>query len=486
MSDRSRSSHTPQQPPDNRSLPALIVNPKSLSLRRPNFAERNSDQIRNLHSPPGNDSSPPSDATPLDDPLGAGVYGGGDQSFPPAPPAQRNLPDLPALSELPTNPLPLQLKPTNVLPGTEISYDKGHDMYRHGVAFCNTKFNTVAYSADLSHFVNEVGTLSNADHRISQLDRGEYNNFYSLSAELQARASAFGQYDQPLSIGMRRTRFIKKPDRNNPAVFARFVEKEWTELWYGLMAAAAGIGPPIIGGGLTSHDTGVMLMQRGIQSVKDLMEDTNLKEKHGNVYALSLDKLMVATGTIGMILCDIKPGNMIVMSNEDLLLIDFDPSFTVMLQPDDKMWNSECVEFINIFLLLSHTACLLNTEAVKGLTFFVRARLRTLIDKFSTSASDSNDLCGIFVKMARANASYMGTLMKVASTNPKMLAAHILYMAGHYLGWYSKRDESQLPDDQYDCIPKLAYGPNDLPIIEQIAKLVLESMKSTADLPPDN
>jgi len=358
------------------------------------------------------------------------------------------------------------------LPGTSVEYDTGLNLYREHVGFGNTSMNTVAYSAELSALVEDIGTSDPDSYGgMKFVGNGSFNEFYALSEGLHQRVLAVAGGDglgMNTKIGMRRMQSKRKvrPDVDLPK-YTRIQELSWAELWYGLIAHLAGIGVRIFAASWTTH-MAVSFIEQGSSNLQDLIDDKHgvpaltdrerLGQRRGNAYAISLETIMRATGNIGMVLADMKPENIVVMDESTLKFIDFDPKYTVILD-NGIGWDSECVEFINIFLLLSYMLCRRNTDVGRGLLSQVIRRFETLLN---TIKQKQTKLCNIFLQIVKNNAKNSG-LGLAATEYPNGLASEVLYQAGHYIGWW---------DNPSKACPPFSYNEYK-PIIEQIAKNVL-------------
>lgn len=357
------------------------------------------------------------------------------------------------------------------LPGLDIPYEIGLRLYQCGTAFGITDRNTVSIAPHISAFVERVGTLEGLDVR----GQGSFNIFYDLSPDLQIEALSLGGFDGgSANVGMRRGKPHRGTMQKLSGDDAYEMEKAWAELWYGLLACVAGVGPKIYAAGFTSKKEVVVFLQKGIGELKELADSRlvnvdgqlELQEKpwrEGFLYAASLFKVINDVSQMGMILCDIKPGNIIMMNDTDVLLIDFDPAFTVILDEDNSVWDPECIVFLNTFLLLSSARCHANSSAMQGATYLLPSNLMMLMYNIKTKGA-ATSLCSIFLRMKRDEALRLPGLMRASREQPQRLVQSIMHHAGHYLGWWRAKFGGQ--DSR--CGPPYSYDDR-VPVIEQIA-----------------
>ena len=347
---------------------------------------------------------------------------------PQAPQAQQVLQAPPLLPPPETRLGDLQNAPT-VLPGTNVNYLMGLELYQSKqYAFCNTQMNTVSYTTKLHAIVESIESMTHDYPELTPGPTGSFNDFFTLSDQLrrvvtEAAGDIYTQYDEPPSVGLRRS-VVQRDYTDTPG-------SVWTELWYALIANAAGIGPKIFAGGLTSSGRAVLLMEHGkLGSLDSFLLIHPEQYDTGRAYSPSLKQLLAKSGRLGMVLGDIKPGNIIVMTDTELQFIDFDPKFTVLLEADT--FDHKCVEFINTFLLLSQMMCHAKGSTVRGLE-------EDLIDTLKMGYSMLNGgvgggLCGILGRLLKNDRR----LISKNDTTSRMdlVAKHVLFMAGEYLGWW--------------------------------------------------
>lgn len=377
------------------------------------------------------------------------------------------------LSPTPIVPLTSQNTASNdasddyVLPGTNINFKQGLELYKAGTAFGVTPEKTIAVGGSLTTLVNRIGPLPRRE--MQRVSNGVFNEFFRLESDVDDEILRVTRHPRKTSVGMRRTRYEKRILPTGTRYEQKLLEA-WTETFIGLRAAIAGIGPKIFATGITATHVTVTLMERGRGDLKAFSK-ANLTYADGLTYAQKLADLMKKSGELGLFMADIKSENLIVMNDDELKFIDFDSSFTAIL--DDA--SAECVEFLNSFLLLSYMYCWIDTLATRGITFLLRNRMSKLLPRLK--ASEPRSLCNVFLKLAKKDAYREYWLSKAVISNPRALAEHVLFMASHYLGWVE--DDEKAPQD-YKCGRDYDHSVGSKPIIEQILERVLREMADPA------
>lgn len=316
----------------------------------------------------------------------------------------------------------------NYLVGLELYQSKQY-------AFCNTQMNTVSYTTELHATIESIESMTHDYPELTPGPTGSFNDFFTLSDQLrrvvtEAAGYIYTQYDEPPSVGLRRS-VVQRDYTDTPG-------SVWTELWYALIANAAGIGPKIFAGGLTSSGRAVLLMEHGKLGSLDSFLLTHPEQYDtGRAYSPSLKQLLAKSGRLGMVLGDIKPGNIIVMTDTELRFIDFDPKFTVLLEAGT--FDHKCVEFINTFLLLSQMMCHAKGSTVRGLEEDLVATLNVGYSMLNGVGGDQHDqqLCGILGRLLKDEHRLIKRLKNDwLASHMDLVAKHVLFMAGEYLGWW--------------------------------------------------
>ena len=349
----------------------------------------------------------------------------------------------------------------DVLPGTTINFEAGLRAFKDGVAFGMTPEGTVTFGGSISVLIIRYGNLRTPE--VNRLNKGQYNEFFQFRSDVELEILRVTRHDSGSKVGMRRMKFDKRvvPEGTR---YENHMREQWTEAWIGLKAAAAGIGPKIYAVGMTETYLAVTMMERGDGELRDFIDDRYSYED-GLALAQPLQDLMTTAASIGLVMADIKSENIIVMAGNQLRFIDFDPGFTALVDA-----SAECVEFINMFMLTSNLLCWMNTDATSGLTSTIRSRMAVLLPRLK--ASNGSDLCGIFLSLSWNNSARRTWLSKLVLERPELVAKHFLYMAGHYLGWWTERGG-------YACSRSYDYSEGAPPIVEQIAQKIMVAMERT-------
>jgi len=348
-----------------------------------------------------------------------------------------------------------------VLPGTTIDFEAGLRAFKDGVAFGMTPEGTVTFGGSISVLIIRYGNLRTPE--VNRRSKGQYNEFFQFRSEVEADILRVTRHDSESKVGMRRMKFEKRvvPEGTRYEIHMR---EQWTEAWIGLKAAAAGIGPKIYAVGITENYLVVTLMERGDGELRDYI-DYRSSYEDGLAFAQPLQDLMTTAASIGLVMADIKSENIIVTADNQLKFIDFDPGFTALVEA-----STDCVEFLNMFMLTSNLLCWMNTEAASGLTSRIRSRMAVLLPRLQSS--NGSDLCGIFLRLSWNNSARRTWLSQLVLESPELVAKHFLYMAGHYLGWWKDHGG-------YDCSRSYDYSEGAPPIVEQIAQKIMVAMERT-------
>jgi hypothetical protein len=216
------------------------------------------------------------------------------------------------------------------------------------------------------------------------------------------------------------------------------------EFWYALQAGVLKIGPPILISGLLSDVHVGMIMERGKHSVYRYLKAYR-PQSYEDKYGKSLQSLVQKASEHGWLLCDNKTQNMII-TEEEVLFIDFDPLHTVVLENFD----AACVEFINLFLLISfifskHYLKRGTDEKEMSLRLMgvnldgkgiqkggVKARFDALYDAINNS---DQDICKNLLNLRLDDGTflpYTADQPALRDANSQAIAKHIMYMAMYY------------------------------------------------------
>lgn len=353
-----------------------------------------------------------------------------------------------------------------VLPGANITAKVAYKLFRDGVVFATREDGEVAHGGeDGDEMVDAAARILSSDRAVvRRIGKGSFNLFYEVDESYAASAVAILGYnpdDPAMRLVGKRTQMMPlvKQAGEDEAVFQKRRGNMFHEVWVSLLAGAAGIAPRVHCAYLKDGNRLTMFIQRGKMGLDRYLEGF-YRYKDTGLLSQSLDVILARASSMGLVLTDIKMENMIVMNDNTLRFIDFDPVFTMFVNADP-----DCVELINILLLCNSVHCWFPSTAGMLLTKDIRRRLRErLIPKFENDLSTSS-LCGMLLTLYKDDARKyprLETLFRAQSTQHEAIAQHVLFMAGHYAGWAIGKD--------YECGSDI---DNNTPAIEQIAEKIM-------------
>jgi hypothetical protein len=354
-----------------------------------------------------------------------------------------------------------------VLPGSTIVAKAAYKLFREGVVFATREDGEVAHGGeDGDETVDAVAKILSNDGAVKKrIGKGSFNLFYEIEEYYAASAVAVLGYD-PDDPAMRmvgkRTQMMPLIQQagEDEAVFQKRRGNLFHEVWISLIAGAVGIAPRVHCAYLKDGNRLTMFIQRGKMGLDRYLDADYIYQNTVREVSQSLDVILARASSMGLVLTDIKPENMIVMNDNTLRFIDFDPVFTMFVNAD-----SDCVELINILLLCNSVHCFFPNTAGMMVTKDIRRRLRErLLPKFENDLSTSS-LCGMLLTLYKDEAQKypkLETLFRAQSTQHEAIAQHVLFMAGHYAGWAVGKD--------YECGRDI---DNNSPVIEQIAEKIM-------------
>lgn len=343
---------------------------------------------------------------------------------------------------LPSTPLPsnktgLEIPYSTVLEGTEDTFASGWLKWKDGAVFLADSNSKARIARPGSTAHREFGAIAARlmQGRFTLKGEGASNNFHELPAAIDdAGVRAFvsrSKDGDTASLGIRINQdgFTEEQE----------VYQAWEEAWVTLSAAVLGIGPPVYGVSLYRGHA-IMITERGLAFDKWLRQQDYEDEDFFEPYAASLDALMKKTAEANLLLIDMKPQNTIVLRGE-VLFIDFGGDFCKFVKPA----NSECVEFLNSTLLLSHMYCWDASDASRAVIQTLRGKVETWAKRDRMAES----LCRLVNTLAGRDYEYSAT-GAFSLTDELKLAKHIVAIAMFYSARLDKNGE--LKDELFgDC-----------------------------------
>ena len=339
---------------------------------------------------------------------------------------------------------------------TFLTWQRGLEMFKNGTYFGVTRDRKITTGDALGDLLEKYADDDAYIAKLSKMaswKKGAHNSFGVLLPKDCRYVT--NQTNCPESdVGLR----IQTEFPSNDVSDEELYRLQWDEVWLTLYAAVKDVGPLVYAIG--SYGIGErlgMLVQKGTHSLIGELEalkrtglDTDLlpeaTKTRAKAVSRSLAELVKKTGEIGLLLADIKAGNMIVLDGADgpsVKMIDFDPRYTRLVPRPTPgavgtVANSECVEFVNGLWLLSFLACW-HRAAAHLLVEDLIVRLRDIGHlKFS---GDERGLCNV-LRTLNAKGNQLGYPQLEASDESLVLPELLIYTMAHYMGWEEGEDEA--------------------------------------------
>lgn len=376
------------------------------------------------------------------------------------------------------------------IPGSGTSYEDGLNLFLQGASFgCKANGDVImetwaerdakdpANNDSLGLLLDQFATASNAwlDENSTARGRGSYNNFWNIRRDNTFLRHIFEnvygdtsgtvpsffhlitsgtRFEAPFSVGVRRSKLAQ------PLTNVTEARKAWEENFMCFKAFKAGIGVRIMGCVWREYPTQVLEVGvdldkwiDGIDTIERLgrhhwdQEHNERRYRLGAAAAQSLVDAFTTAGQIGMLLMDLKGGNMVVLNGE-VKFIDLGSDFSKL----NYTASTSCITFLNQFLFMSYLGCFKgHSWAARGLTSVLRPQLfQVLLPQYSRPVSASK-LCGVFMELKRDQVAKeahnpAGTGLKT-TYSPTVLAQNVFFMASWYSQWLRSDSPCHVPPD---------------------------------------
>ena len=313
------------------------------------------------------------------------------------------------------------------LPGTNLNLESGFQLAQSGVVFANKADGSVIYGGQTPE-LQELYLKLEKERPKEDGRKGSFNSFVAMPKTAAQKAAALLGFAEDLQMGARRqlrgTPYLKK--------------KLWHELWMTLHAAAEDIAPPVLSGIITGDGRLSMFLERG-ESLRKYLE-RNENQNAALKMGASLVEILDKASEMRLIMSDIKPDNIVVLSESKMRFIDFDPVYTAFVDA-----RPECIMLINTMLFLNMVSCHNVTPTYQSFTVFACAKLRQLTRDLEAGKGE-DELCNVLSQLAGKDAESftevetMFQYVKAAYGGSddkarRAIAAQVIFMAGHYAGW---------------------------------------------------
>lgn len=248
-------------------------------------------------------------------------------------------------------------------------------------------------------------------------------------------------------------------------------ESSWAETWLSMKVAATGYGPRVYGAQISSigmlsiveaADADLHEYLDSSSPLHDMREPGAWYEFLGKYLA----KAVVGASSSGILMCDMKPPNVLVKWDHDdpnscrVMMSDFDPYFTVMF-PDPK--HVECVTMLNLIMLVSSIDCYRGVKSLPDKYYrpLVHACVKEILKR--NTLANASTLCAIASKLKPSGEEFEGKSLFNKAGNPLpvgRIAPLVVYMLAEYGGQhYSPSDRARYTCWEYD---------HDKPLLPQI------------------
>tara|TARA_Y100000748_G_scaffold263218_1_gene232154 strand:+ start:127 stop:1572 length:1446 start_codon:yes stop_codon:yes gene_type:complete len=342
---------------------------------------------------------------------------------------------------------------------TSLTWQRGLEMFRRGACFGVTRNHEITTNDTINESLRgllEMYTVHGYTKKLQNTTFGKNNSFGGLPPDDSRNVTNLTGHPGS-DVGRR----IETQDSSEDAELDNL---QWNEVWLTLYASLMDVGPLVYAiGRCGTGNRLAMLVQKGTHSLHEELGnllnklkstrqwfweayDTHLLSKdtlaRAKAVSRSLAGLVKKTGEIGLLLIDIKAGNVVVFDGDDdwpsVKMIDFDYDYTRLVPrptPGAESMGStalpKCVEFVNGLWLLSFLACRHRDTAHLVVEDLI-ARLRYIGEtKFS---EDGRGLCDVLRTLNAKGVQIGGDLLDVDDPSlglPKLLVD----MMSHYMGW---------------------------------------------------
>lgn len=228
-----------------------------------------------------------------------------------------------------------------------------------------------------------------------------------------------------------------------PVRYSDTTETDWQEAWNSLWASSVGLHPTVYAV-VNTKANGVKYLVQGGSDMNNLLNGD--VSDLGVEYAAPLRDAIKKASSFGVIMTDIKPGNIVYMPDKTVMFIDLDPHMTLMAA-DEMYASAECCEFVNILMLLSYMYCNVRVHRPN----LVAALTAGIVENYTEIAREGienkqGQICA-FLHQAmfkhsanRSNGGFVSDL-SAETTSPEVIVLNILSNAKHYMNQETGRDQ---------------------------------------------
>ena len=200
-----------------------------------------------------------------------------------------------------------------------------------------------------------------------------------------------------------------------------------------LRAAVKGLHPPVFACGMTKDIRAIYFVESGTSFemwFSDAIMKKNNMEEITTVMA-SLWNQMEAAAEFGLLMTDIKTGNMFVDTTRRVKFIDLGADYST-IYTDEGTNTRDCILFVNCVLLLTYVSCVRRNSPGYLRLLELMCMERNFVRGYLTKVNDSpSSLCDLFANYAHYKGKRKGnTSLDLVSRED--LAAHVLSMAHQY------------------------------------------------------
>lgn len=309
------------------------------------------------------------------------------------------------------------------LPGTDITFEMGKEMWVDGLAFASNPDGTVYVSdqreSPIKEMVDMILRIITNTPSFKPTAAGSYNNYYSLQS-CHIEWVRFFLEKIMVTVELNNVGFRKgKATADSDFGFQ--------ETWMMLHAAARGVHP-LVHGSVYENGFSYFVMQEGIDLHRYLASNPGAERFARNPLSALLQTALQKVSEMGLLLSDNKASNMILLIDEagtptEILFIDFGADFARLDNAD-----TNCVWFVNAFLLVNQLKCDLRNQAVKLMTSGIRLKLGELLEGYKASSQDG--LCDIISRIRSFRARRWPSMYTL--TRPSDVARGVIKNATHY------------------------------------------------------
>ena len=322
------------------------------------------------------------------------------------------------------------------------------------------------------------------------LQGGSFNVYENLSNQPERYKEITKMFGANKKLGLRYTR---SRDRSDPWTVYR-----WKELWMSLFGSVKGLGPQIYAAQF-KYNTLYILMEHGEDIGQFVGIKSSDKSNIPNILGEHLLSQLKQASKSGMVLGDVKRGNMIVVQGDltaedykngiqekkEIRFIDFDPFFTRFL----TILDVECLTFFNSLLFLGTLLCFLQqtNKSVHWQNFMlpVQTFVREYMEKNGNDAGVAStckklllEAMGKDAETFVKNGANQGLHDFYTMQDEQKILRQLVYLGGAYT--YNRTIKKEA---KYNCFDD--FDPQQ-PAIMQLAQKIMKFSPSRPPSPKSN